>query len=256
MKELFYKTYGHTGKPLIILHGLFGMLDNWHSIAQKLALNFTVFTVDLRNHGHSFHSGDMNFKVMCDDIKRLMDHLQLPSADFIGHSMGGKLVMSLAGEYPQLINRAIIADIAPRKYPDGHTIHFKAMLDVMDKHVKSRKDAEEIMQSYIQETAIIQFLLKGLYRQADGTYTFRMNVVVLERAYHQISGEIVLDWPFSNPVLFLKGEQSNYIRESDEASIKTMFPNASFASVSLAGHWLHADNPEGFITEVNKFLLH
>ena len=253
--DLFYKQYSKTGKPLLIFHGLFGMLDNWHNVAQKLAENYAVYTVDLRNHGQSPHSNEMSYGLMADDIAELIVRLKYEKVHILGHSMGGKTVMQFANLYPQKIDKLVVVDIAPKAYPNGHEIYFKALFEINNTPIKSRGQAEEIMEKWVKEPAIKQFLLKSLYRTPQGTYTLRMNVDAIYNFYHQISGAISSSWPFNNEVLFIRGARSNYIQPIDEKTIHDQFPNCEIVTIPNAGHWVHAENPTLFVQVLSKFLL-
>jgi esterase len=255
MAKLFYKKYGTQGPFVIIVHGLFGMLDNWHSIAQKMQDQFQIIAVDQRNHGHSPHTDSMTYDEMAGDIDELMVDLGIEKAHLVGHSMGGKTVMQFANLYPQKIDKLVVVDIAPKAYPNGHAIYFKALFEIIDSTIESRKQAEAIMDKYVDEPSIKQFLLKSLYRSTNGTYTLRMNVKAIYNYYAQISGEIASNWPLSNDVLFIRGEHSNYILPADENTIYEFFPNCEIITIPKAGHWVHAENPDAFVEVLSKFLL-
>jgi len=255
MAKLFSKKYGTQGPFVIIVHGLFGMLDNWHTIAQKMQNQFQIIAVDQRNHGHSPHTDSMTYDEMAGDLDELMVDLGIEKAHLVGHSMGGKTVMQFANMYPQKIDKLVVVDIAPKAYPNGHAIYFKALFEIIESTIESRKQAETIMDKYVDEPSIKQFLLKSLYRTPDGTYTLRMNVKAIYNYYTQISGAIESNWPLSNEVLFIRGEKSKYILPEDENAIHDHFPNCEIISIPGAGHWVHAENPEAFITVLSKFLL-
>ena len=255
MAKLFYKKYGTEGPFIIIVHGLFGMLDNWHTISQKMQDQFQIIAVDQRNHGHSPHLDSMTYDEMAADINELMQNLDIEKAHLVGHSMGGKTVMQFANLYPQKIDKLVVVDIAPKAYPNGHEIYFKALFEINNTPIKSRGQAEEIMEKWVKEPAIKQFLLKSLYRTPQGTYTLRMNVDAIYNFYHQISGAISSSWPFNNEVLFIRGARSNYIQPIDEKTIHDQFPNCEIVTIPNAGHWVHAENPTLFVQVLSKFLL-
>jgi esterase len=255
MVKLFYKQYGTQGPYVIIVHGLFGMLDNWHTIAQQMQDQFRIITIDQRNHGHSPHVASMTYDEMAQDIAGLMDELNIYSAHLVGHSMGGKTAMHFANLYPQKIDKLVVVDIAPKAYPNGHAIYFKALFEIIENTIISRKEAELIMDKYVDEPSIKQFLLKSLYRTANGTYTLRMNVAAIYNYYEQISGAVLSSWPFAKEVLFIRGERSNYILPDDENTLHEYYPNCEIITIPNAGHWVHAENPEAFIQVVSKFLL-
>ena len=249
---LHYKSFGE-GKPLIVLHGFLGSLDNWQGIAKELAANYQVFILDVRNHGKSFHDPKHDYTSMVEDVRYFIDHLGLSEVSLIGHSMGGKIAMSFALKYPLLVSSLIVVDIAPKVYLPGHEDILHALSKVNPKELKSRQEAVDIISTYIHDPSVVQFLLKNLDRLGDGTFGWKMNLPVLIDQYKEM-----LDFPskgsFDGPTLFLKGAKSDYILPSDEENIFTLFPNAKIVSIKKAGHWVHAENPVDFISETSTFL--
>ncbi len=240
--KLNYKEYG-SGKPLLILHGLFGSLDNWHTLSRKWAEDFHVFALDLRNHGKSPHDDQFNYEVMAADVKEFItDHLHEPVM-MLGHSMGGKVAMQVALEHPELVSHLLVADMAPRDYKGGHDEILEALETFPVKNIESRKEADAILAEKISEPGIRQFLLKNLERSGEG-YSWKMNLPVILQKYPAIMENTLPEKTFDKPVLFLKGEKSNYIREADANQIRKYFPNARIEAVDGAGHWVHAENPE------------
>lgn len=252
--ELFYKKYGEQGQPLLILHGVFGMLDNWHSLSTKFAEQFRVYAIDLRNHGHSPHSDEMSYSLMADDIKELMDKENLEECILLGHSMGGKVAMQFASMYPEKLDALIVADIAPKRYKPGHLEIIAALKSLDFSKIKSRTEAQKQLSEKIDSAGVRNFLLKNLSRTGSGQYGLKMNLAAIETAYDHIIGEIEFSWPLNIPTLFLSGSESRYIQEHDRAEIEAWFTEVEFDEVSKAGHWLHADNPNEFIEKVNSFL--
>jgi pimeloyl-ACP methyl ester carboxylesterase len=254
MISLFRKPYGHSGEPVIILHGLFGMLDNWHLIAQRLSDAYRVVSVDLRNHGHSPHSDEMSYELMATDVANLIADLGFSSANVMGHSMGGKVAMTLAKSHSELIRKLMVVDIAPKSYEPSHAIYFRALKLLKAETINSRSQAESLIIPLVPVVAIRQFLLKNLYRSQSGEYLLRMNVDAIEGHYTEISGGITFDKPFVKPTLFIKGSDSNYISSADEIEIKKMFTNCRITTISNAGHWVHADQPDSFLRATRQFL--
>jgi pimeloyl-ACP methyl ester carboxylesterase len=255
MIRLFCKSYGHSGEPVIILHGLFGMMDNWHLIAQKLSYAFSVIAVDLRNHGHSPHYTEMSYELMAADVACLIQELGFSSAHIIGHSMGGKVAMTLAKIRPELVRKLIIVDIAPKRYEPSHEVYFRALTLLKSRTISSRSQADEMIQYLVPEMAIRQFLLKNLYRTSEGQYHLRMNVDAILNHYEEIIGPVYFVEPFIKPTLFLKGSNSNYISQTDEFEIKRFFSNCRIATIPEAGHWVHADQPDRFLAATRQFLV-
>jgi pimeloyl-ACP methyl ester carboxylesterase len=251
---LHYKSYGQGESSLIILHGLFGTLDNWHNVARVLAENRQVISVDLRNHGKSFHHPEMNLELMSDDVKRLTDYLGIETFDLMGHSMGGKVSMQFALDHPGTVNHLIVADISPKLYPAGHNEIFEAMFNLPLEQIHSRSQAENLLAVKIKEEGTRLFLLKNIGRKDKEGFEWKINLSAIHENYPHILKEIEADWPYGEPVLFLKGEKSNYITEEDEGRIIELFPEAIFETIPNAGHWLHADNPVEYIKAVERFL--
>ena len=249
---LRYKSFGE-GKPLLILHGFLGSLDNWQSVAKELAASYQVFILDIRNHGKSFHDPKHDYASMVVDVRYFIDQLGLSEVSLIGHSMGGKIAMSFALKYPLLVSNLIVVDIAPKIYQPGHEAILHALSKVNPKELKSRQEALEIISTYIYDPSVVQFLLKNLDRLGDGSFGWKMNLPVLIDQYKEM-----LDFPskgsFNGPTLFLKGAKSDYILPSDEPIIHQYFPKAKIVSIRNAGHWVHAENPVDFISETSIFL--
>lgn len=252
--KLYHKSYGHGGTPLLIAHGLFGMADNWHLIAGKLQENFHVITLDLRNHGRSPHAPEMTYIDMVHDVAELLETMHLSEIHLLGHSMGGKMAMTFAGEFPQLLNKLIVVDISPDNYPPGHDVYFQALLKIGRHEIGKREEAENIMRQYINDPVIIQFLMKSLYRTPDGAYKLRMNTEAIYQHYDIIRGPVQFHWPIGHETLFIKGSESPYIRQKDEDLISEWFTNYQIESITGAGHWVHADQPEVFVQSVSKFI--
>ena len=257
MVELFHRKYpGPEEAPgLVILHGLFGSSDNWHNIAQQLANDFRVVTVDLRNHGSSPHHPEMNYQVMAQDVVGLVEHLfQGEAVHLLGHSMGGKVAMQVAGLRPDIIKKLVVADIAPKAYRPSHTEIISAMKSLQLSEYSRRSEAEEELKKYIKNPSIALFILKNIERVKTGGYQWKINLPVIESNYESIIGPVKQDWPFSSPTLFIKGEQSDYISEQDELTIPEEYLQAEFSTISNAGHWIHADNPQEFLAVLKDFL--
>jgi pimeloyl-ACP methyl ester carboxylesterase len=254
--ELAYKQYGedHNKPALIILHGLFGMLDNWQLQAKVYAQHFRVFTLDQRNHGRSPHSPEMNYDAMAQDIANFCSQLNLENIILMGHSMGGKTAMQVAVNHPEILSKLIVADIAPKAYKAAHTKYFEAFKSIDFSAIESRKEAEEAFAKFESNTGIRLFLLKNLQKAEKG-YELKCNLETIERAYPIISGAIEIPYPISIPTLFIKGENSNYINSEDEYEIEQKFTQVEFKTVSKAGHWLHAENTEEYLQKTLEFLL-
>ena len=250
---LNYKSFGE-GYPIIILHGLFGTLDNWQTIAKKLAEHYTVYIIDQRNHGRSPHDDTFDYKVMADDLQVFMESQWIYEAHVIGHSMGGKTAMQFALNYPDLVNQLVVVDIAPKAYEGGHQTIFEALLSLDLATITSRKEADELLQQKIEDFGVRQFLLKNLTRRKEGGFKWKMNLPVIYQNYQQILSAIESEDSFDNATLFIRGGISNYVKEEDMTNIKTLFPVAELATVPKVGHWVHAAAPSTLLKLVNNFL--
>lgn len=253
--QLAYREFG-SGKPLVILHGLFGQSDNWNTLAKKFATqNLHVFTIDQRNHGLSPHSDIWDYEAMANDLNEFINEHHLVQPILLGHSMGGKTVMFHEMMHPGISSKIIIADIAPRAYESRHDEVLKALNSVKFNTISNRKQAEEILNLHIEDFGTKQFLLKNIYwKNAEtGLMDWRFNLKVISEEYDKVGVEI----PYGRsivPSLFIKGGNSHYITVSDEADIKSRFPHAEIKAIPDAGHWVHAEKPNEFFEIVMDFI--
>lgn len=251
--ELNYKTYGQ-GPALILLHGLFGSLDNWVTHARDLADTYSVYLVDQRNHGKSPHSEDWDYDLMAQDLHDFMDQHGIMQAHLLGHSMGGKTVMRFASEFPERVDKLLVIDMAPKHYQPHHTAILRALSALDLSRLDTRQDAHALLKADIPQAAVRQFLLKGLDREADGSYRWKFNLPVIHAQYENVLRNVTLDFPFEKPSLFLYGEASPYLEAADIPMIREHFPQAEFVGLPGVGHWIHAEVPEVFLREVRRFL--
>ncbi len=250
-----YKIYGSEhSKSIFILHGIFGMLDNWHNIANHLALNYKVITFDARNHGKSFHHPDASYDAMAHDLKNLMEYLNIESSIVVGHSMGGKTALLFADLFPDMVNNLILVDIAPKKYHPGHLEYFRAFKELDFSTIHSRREAEEAFMPFAPEMGVRQFLLKNLEADPNGGYKLKINLNAIENYYFEIIDALEFQHSFLKPTHFILGEKSGYLKESDKPYIEQHFPTSAYHVVPNAGHWVHADNPSHFLTILNHIL--
>lgn len=252
--DLFYKKYDGVGKPLFIFHGLFGMLDNWHNVAQKLSENYTVYSVDLRNHGQSPHSHEMNYELMADDIANLLVKLKLEKAHILGHSMGGKAVMTFALKYPTMVEKLIVADIGIKGYKRGHDDIFDAIIPLNLSEFDSRGDIDKHLQPALANFGVRQFILKNLNRREEGGYEWKMNLESIYKNYENITAGIESETTFGGETLFMRGGKSNYVSDEDWSEIEQLFTNAELKTIEGAGHWVHAEKPDAVVELVTEFL--
>lgn len=243
-----------TGPVLVIAHGLFGSGRNWRAIARQLARARPVVTVDMRNHGESFHSPRHDYPAMAEDLAEVVEASGAP-ADVLGHSMGGKAAMMLALERPELVRRLVVADIAPVGYDHTQAPLIEAMRAVPLDKVQSRRDAEAVLKPLIPEDAVRAFLLQSLEILPGGGGRWRLNLDALAANMDSIIGfPDVEGRRFDGPALFVRGGASDYVRPEHEPRIRALFPAAEIRTIEGAGHWVHADRPREFIALVDRFL--
>lgn len=255
---LNFKQYSSDGEPLLVLHGLFGSLSNWGAHCKHFASSFAVYGVDLRNHGDSPHADDLNYQVMAEDVRELMQHLNIDHCYMIGHSMGGKVAMQLALSYPDLIKKLIVVDIAPVAYTnkaDGHARILQGMNALNLKELKNRAAAETQLKEFVEDEATRKFILTNLTRNPETGFSWRLNLDAIQKNYDKLREKLVGDGPFEKPVLFVKGALSNYIHVKHEKEILRLFPAASVKIVMEAGHWVHSERALVFQKIAQDFLL-
>lgn len=251
--ELNYKVFGDVGEDVIILHGLLGSLDNFQTIAKQLSDTYRVWLIDLRNHGRSFHAEEMNYEVMTDDIHEFMEAHHLAHADIIGHSMGGKVAMSFALAYPDLVNHLIVVDIGPKSYEGDHLIILKTMNEIDLKDFSERKEIEDQISQKIHSEKIVQLMMKNLAREKD-IFSWKPNVEVILKSYPLLMDYVPNDLVFKGETVFIKGENSDYIETDELEDFRKIFPEAQMVIVPNAGHWVHAEQAEAFVQILYKIL--
>lgn len=255
--ELNCRQYSDSGVPVLVLHGLFGSLSNWGWHCKQLAQQYAVYGVDLRNHGDSPHSDQLDYQVMADDVRELIVRLGLKYCCIVGHSMGGKVAMQLALNFPDLVEKLVIVDIAPVSYPenaDRHMCVLAGMDAVKLNEIKSRAEAEVTLRDYISEEATRKFLLTNLVRNKKGLFEWRLHKDSIRENHANLRAELTATKSFFKPVLFVKGSLSPYIKSEHEGQIKEFFPAASVKLIMDAGHWLHAEQPQALQKILLKFL--
>ncbi len=253
--KLANREYG-KGRPLIILHGLFGQSDNWNTLGKQFAeKNLHVFLPDQRNHGLSPHSDEWTYEAMAGDLKEFIDEHSLEDPILMGHSMGAKTVLFFQHKFPEVSSKLIIADMAARAYGDHHRIVLEALNAVDFSKIRNRKEAEKILNEYISDFGTKQFLLKNIYwkHQEEGIMDWRFNLKVITEHYSNVS-EAVPFYRSGAELLVLSGSKSDYINESDIEDYKNRFANSKFQTIEGAGHWLHAEKPQEFYKAVADFI--
>lgn len=239
---------------LIILHGLLGASGNWRTLSRNVfSKHFRTIAVDLRNHGRSPHSDAMSYEAMADDVVELMDRMEIERAHILGHSMGGKVAMTLALAHGPRVDRLVVADIAPRAYAPDHAGILKALGAVDPAMHSDREDIDHALAEHISSVPVRQFLMKNLDRDGNA-YRWKMNLPAISEAYDHLRGALPSDGSFDGPVLFVAGGESGYMDASDMPRIRAQFPEAELHVLKGAGHWVHAEAPDAFSEAVLSFL--
>ncbi|SBS30983.1 Esterase YbfF [Marinomonas spartinae] len=247
------KQYGESGPALVVLHGLFGNADNWHSIAKNWSETFRVYCIDLPNHGQSSALSDASYTNMAQAILQWAQETGLDKFYLLGHSMGGKVAMQMAALAPDNIIKLVVADIAPVDYPPSHTQIIKGLKAIDEADLTSRKQADSLLSKYEPSLPVRQFLLKNLERTDNG-FKLAISLDNIAQSYTTILKKPEIDSPIQTPTLFIKGEKSDYIIADYQQDIIGLFPNAEFKMIPDTGHWLHAEKPIPFSSLVKRFL--
>jgi len=250
--KLRYKVFGE-GRPVIILHGLFGMLDNWQQFAKRLAYRRRVYIPDLRNHGKSPHSDIFNYDVLSKDLIQFINENGIKSPSLIGHSMGGKLALSFSSKHQSIVDKVIVIDIGIKKYPPKHTTILKALGSLDLKTFNSRNQIDDALSEWIPALRVRQFLLKNITRDQN-SYSWKMNISAITNNYLKIIDRINFPKTLNNQVLFIKGSNSDYIIESDKKDILSYIPDAKFVTIPDCGHWVHAEQPDRLLDVIEREL--
>ncbi|MGR3495652.1 alpha/beta fold hydrolase [Citreimonas sp.] len=236
--------------PLLIVHGLFGSGRNWGVIARRLAEDRRVLTPDMRNHGDSFRDPVHDYPAMAADLAEVIE-AHGGRADVVGHSMGGKAAMTLALTRPELVDRLIVADIAPVTYTHTQMPYIEAMRAVDLGRVTRRSDAAEQLAATVPEPALQSFFTQSLDVPEK---RWKLNLDVLADQMPHILSFPDIDATFDGPTLLLSGAESDYVLPEHRDAIRAHFPAARFAKIPGAGHWLHAEKPREFEQSVRAFL--
>lgn len=238
----------------MIFHGLIGSADNWLTQARLLSEHFHVYTIDQRNHGLSPHSDEFNYKALATDIRDFIVQHSIDNPIVLGHSMGGKAAMNFAIAYPEMLDKLIVVDIAPRKYDVRHDKIVEGLLAIPINTLQSRAEADHILSAYVPEPDVRQFLLKNLNRKPEGGFSWKLNLPVIDANLKLIFEGIQYPGTFDKPTLFIRGKHSSYIQDGDEPEIHRLFPQAVIVEMNT-GHWVQAEQPQEFVKNVLNFLL-
>ncbi len=244
-----------SGPPLLLLHGLYGSSGNWRRIAKALSDTHRVISVDLRNHGASPWAPTMSYDEMAADVAALIDRLALRGPAVLGHSMGGKVAMTLALTDAERVGRLIVVDIAPVSYGDRFSSYTAAMRGIDALQATTRDAIRRTLLQTIPDERVVGFLMTNLVRH-DERYDWRINLAALATAMPDIGAfpDDLLALHYDGPVTVIDGERSTYVSPGDEERFVALFPRARFETIADAGHWLHADQPDAFIAAVRRAL--
>lgn len=242
-----------SGRPLIIIHGLFGSSDNWRMLAKQLSQSAQVITIDLRNHGQSPHSEEQNYQLMADDLAELIHDLKLEQVDIIGHSIGGKVAMAFSDAYSGYCRKLVVVDIAPKHYKQEHNAIFNALLALDLSLYSKRNEVDAALSELIADKAIRQFLLMNL-ALAGEVISWRINLSALFNNYPNLLKPVCVSKQVDIPTCFIRGGASHYIIEDDLQLISSTFINSELITIDGAGHWVHAEQPKVFLEKVSEFL--
>lgn len=255
MTELLHcQTHGTAGRAVILLHGLFGLSANLGPMARELARDYRVLLPDLRNHGRSFHAPGMSYALMAEDVLRLMDAHGIATAALVGHSMGGKVAMQAALDHPGRIERVLVGDIAPIEYLPHHGRVLAALREAAADTIADRRATQRILERHIAEPGVVAFMLMNRAQHEDRSWHWRFDLDAIEQGYAEILAAPRGERPYAGPVLFIKGELSEYILPSANAATRALFPQARLKVIAGAGHWLHAEKPAIFLRLAREFL--
>jgi len=254
--KLYSKIHGDKGQNLIVIHGLFGMSDNWNSLGKQFSKYCRVHLIDLRNHGRSPHSTNFNYDVMCEDVLEYMMENSIINPIILGHSLGGKVAMKFAFTYPEKIEKLIIADISPRRYNTDFVQNLlRTLYKLPLENFAKREEIDNLLSGTYEDKGMRLFLLKNLYRKENKEFAWRFNIDVLLEKVRNIQEADFVQGLCKIPTHFIRGGNSNYIQYEDELTINKHFSDFSIATIEGVGHWLHAENPERFYNEVMGFCL-
>ena len=254
--KLHSKIYADKGQNLIVIHGLFGMSDNWNTLGKRFAKYCKVHLIDLRNHGRSPHSTEFNYEVMCEDLLEYMVDNSIENPIILGHSLGGKVAMKFAFTHPDKLEKLIVADIAPKKYnTDFHKNLLATLYKLPLEDFEKRSEIDELLSLTYKDKGMRLFLMKNLYRNEDKKFAWRFNIDVLLEKVHNIQEADFVNGKLNIPTHFIRGGNSDYINIADELLINKHFADFSICTIEGAGHWLHAESPERFYNEVMGFCL-
>ena len=250
---ILHATSRGDGPVLVLLHGLFGQSGNFGAVQRRLAAaGRRVVALDLRNHGASPHAAGMDYRTLAADVHETLGSMGLLPCAVLGHSMGGKAAMALALQHPEAVTRLCVADIAPVRYRPHLVTYATAMRDMVMAPGMTRSDADAALAPTVADAGERAFLLSNLLLGKEPRWRIGLDEIIAGM-------DDIQDWPalptppFAGPTLFLTGARSRYVRPEHRPVVAALFPAARFVTLKHAGHWLHADDPEGFLAVVEAF---
>lgn len=252
MTILHYQQLG-AGENIVLIHGLFGSLENLNMVAKPLSEHYKVTNIDVRNHGLSPQENEMSYSQLAQDIIDTLNHLNITSTHLLGHSMGGKIAMQVALDSPERVNKLIVADISPVQYPEHHNQIIAGLKSIKLTDITNRKEADAQLSHFVKESGVRQFLLRNLHK-VEEKFQFKCNLDFIANCYPQIVKGYLGENTFTNPTLFIKGGASDYITAEHRPIINKLFPKAKAKIIQDAGHWLHAEKTTLFNKSVLNFL--
>ncbi len=252
--ELNYKKLGDNKDTILILHGIFGSLGNWLGFAKKLANDYTIYLLDLRNHGKSPHSKEFTLKSMAKDVVDFIKTHNIKPPILLGHSMGGKVAMFVSQLYPKSIKKLVVIDIAPKAYPIKHDTILQGLNYLKLEDIKSRKEAFDALISFVPNPNVRHFLLKNLKRNKNNHFEWLINLPVITESITQIGKGLPFKQPNQQTTLFIRGDQSDYIEDKDYDLIYSFFPTAKIITIENTGHWIHVEKPKELLDCLTFFL--
>ncbi len=251
--DLHFQTYG-AGEPLIILHGLFGSLQNWHNVALQLGSEFHVYALDQRNHGRSPHDTRMDYPTMAEDLREFFERQSVAPAHLLGHSMGGKTAMQFTLSNPERVRSLISVDVAPVSYPPRHAHILAALTALHPEQFATRKQMEDALARELPDLATRRFLLKNVVRGNPGQFHWQFALNEISQNYDRLCEGITASRQSQCPALFVRGCNSDYLLPEHWPAIQKLFPRAQLVELPHAGHWVQAENPSGLLRAIREFL--
>ncbi len=224
------------------------------TLGRSFAAKYQVVLIDLRNHGRSPQSDTWNYSEMAEDIQLLAKQLGFQRINLLGHSMGGKVGMTIAGATPELLHKLIVADIAPRYYPIRHRNIIDGLLSINLQQITSRNEADRQLAKFVQQPGLRQFLLKNLDRNTEMGFQWKLNLEIINNHLENVGVKTLPIGKISVPSLFIRGINSDYVTDEDIMEIRKHYSHSTVESIGNAGHWLHAEQPEAFVKTVMEFL--